>query len=172
MDHILRELEGGDWRSIGRVDRVIAKVLGDPSLFGDLFGGLFEADSIVRMRSADDIEKISAEQPLLLQPYKPLLIQEVARSEQQEVRWHVAQLLPRLHLTQTEQEAAVDTLLNCLEDDSRIVRTCSMQALADLAQADPGLRPRVVPLLRELTETGSPAMKSRGRRLLAILAAH
>jgi hypothetical protein len=41
-----------------------------------------------------------------------------------------------------------------------------MQALADLAEDDATLRPRVVRLLEDLTRTGSPAMKSRGRKLL------
>ena len=41
-----------------------------------------------------------------------------------------------------------------------------MQALADLAEQDAILRPQVVELLEALVQTGSPAMKSRGRKLL------
>ena len=44
-----------------------------------------------------------------------------------------------------------------------------MQALADLAEHDQQLRRRVLPLLAELTHTGTPAMRSRGRKLLARL---
>ena len=44
-----------------------------------------------------------------------------------------------------------------------------MQALADLAEADARLRRRVLPLLTELTHTGTPAMRSRGHKLLARL---
>jgi hypothetical protein len=44
-----------------------------------------------------------------------------------------------------------------------------MQALADLAEQDAGLRPAIVAQLKELTRTGSPAMQARGRRLLAKL---
>jgi hypothetical protein len=44
-----------------------------------------------------------------------------------------------------------------------------MQALADLAMGDEQLRGRVLPLLRELASTGTPAMRSRGRKLLARL---
>ena len=43
-----------------------------------------------------------------------------------------------------------------------------MQALADLAEGDERLRRRVLPLT-ELTGTGTPAMRSRGRKLLARL---
>jgi hypothetical protein len=44
-----------------------------------------------------------------------------------------------------------------------------MPALADLAEGDEQLRRRVLPLLAELTGTGTPAMRSRGRKLLARL---
>jgi hypothetical protein len=54
-------------------------------------------------------------------------------------------------------------------EDSRIVRTFAMQALAELAEGDEQLRRRVLPLLAELTRTGTPAMRSCGRRLLARL---
>ena len=42
-----------------------------------------------------------------------------------------------------------------------------MQALADLAERDEQMRYWVLPLLAELTRTGTPAMRSRGRKLLA-----
>jgi hypothetical protein len=63
----------------------------------------------------------------------------------------------------------VAILLDYLNDKSKIVKTFSMQALADLAEEDTHLRDRLIPLLEGLTETGSPAMRSRGRRLLANL---
>jgi HEAT repeat protein len=170
VENILRKLEGGDRRSIGRVNEVVAQVLRDPSLFAVLFRGMLGDDPVVRMRSADAAEKISAQHPHLLQEHRAVLLSEIAHSEQQEVRWHVAQMLPRLELTQEEQETAVEILLHYLDDDSKIVKTFSMQALADFAQTDASLRSRVVPLLEELTETGSPAVKSRGRKLLRMLA--
>jgi hypothetical protein len=44
-----------------------------------------------------------------------------------------------------------------------------MQALADIALHDNNLRPTVVRRLKSLVRTGSPAMKTRGRKLLAML---
>ncbi|MGD8245058.1 MAG: hypothetical protein PVI63_07690 [Anaerolineae bacterium] len=169
MESILQKLKGGDRRSIGRVDEVVTQVLRDPALFDSLFRGMLDDDPVVRMRSADAVEKITAQRPQLLQAYRSDLLQDVARSRQKEVRWHAAQMLPRLELTQDEQEAAVEILLHYLDDDSKIVKTFSMQTLADFAQTDASLRSRVVPLLEALTETGSPGMKSRGRRLLQML---
>jgi hypothetical protein len=123
-------------------------------------------DPLIRMRAADAVEKITALHPEYLQPYKNQFIEQVAHISQQEVRWHVAQMLPRLGLSEAEQAQAVEILLDYLNDKSKIVKTFAMQALADLAEREAKLRPQVSKLLAKLTETGSPAMKSRGRKLL------
>lgn len=65
-----------------------------------------------------------------------------------------------------ERAGLVEILLNYVNDKSSMVRTFSMQALADLAVQDISLRPGVLAMLAELIKTGSPAMKSRGRKLL------
>jgi hypothetical protein len=41
-----------------------------------------------------------------------------------------------------------------------------MQGLADLATKDPSLRKKLTPLLEELTEIGTLAMRARGRKIL------
>ena len=166
MRDVLKKLTGGDRRSIGRVGEVVADVLNDPTLFELVFHGTLSDDPVIRMRSADAVEKITARHPEYLQRYKTKLIQQVAKIEQQEVRWHVAQMIPRLELSEEERAIVVEILLGYLSDKSKIVKTFSMQALADLAEQDASLRSQVIPLLEELTRTGSPAMKSRGRKLL------
>ena len=166
LHDVLKKLRGGDRRSIGRVSEVVAEVLNDPYLFEVVFNGMLGDDPIIRMRSADAVEKITQEHPEYLQPYKEKLIQQVARINQQEVRWHAAQMFPRLELSKEEQAVVVEILLDYLNDKSKIVKTFSMQALAEFAERDAGLRPQVIQLLEELTRTGSPAMRSRGRKLL------
>ncbi len=163
---IAAQLQGGDRRSIGRSDEVAAAVIANPALLDALFDCLLGEDAVVRMRAADALEKVSVRYPQYLQPYKERLLQQVASIPQQEVRWHVAQMLPRLELSGPERAAAVKWLLAYLEDDSRIVKTMAMQALADLAQTDAALRPQVRALLEKLMVYGSPAMRSRGRKLL------
>jgi len=166
LHDVLKKLAGGDRRSIGRVDKVVAEVLNDPSLFKVVFNGMLSDDPIVRMRSADAVEKITAKRPEYLQPYKKELIRQVAKSDQQEVRWHVAQMFPRLELSKEEQAVIIEIILDYLNDKSKIVKTFSMQALADFAERDTALRPQVIELLEELIRTGSPAVRSRGRKLL------
>jgi hypothetical protein len=166
MHPLLKKLQGGDRRSIGKSSEVVSEVLEDPGLFPVVFHGMTDEDPLVRMRCADVAEKITARRPELLQAHKRELLREVATIDQQEVRWHVAQMIPRLALNRTERRTAAGILQGYLGDDSRIVRTFAMQALADLAERDAALRPQVVRMISTLARTGSPAMRSRGRKLL------
>lgn len=166
MNRLLEKLAGGDRHSIGRSNEVVAEVLARPALFRFVFEGLLDENPIIRMRAADAVEKITAKRPELLRPYKKKLLRNVAAINQQEVRWHVALMIPRLRLARNERAQAVGLLMGFLHDKSSIVKTFAMQALADLAQQDSSLEAQVIPLLRALTETGTPAMKARGRRLL------
>jgi HEAT repeat protein len=164
---LIDKLRGGDRRSLGESAEVVAAVAKTPALFADLFECLFDDDPVVRMRAADAVEKVTRESPQLLQPWKRPLLETVAARREKEVRWHVAQLLPRLQFTPAERETAVAILTGYLTDESSIVKTFSMQALADLAEQDKSLLDQVVPLIERLGKTGTPAMRSRGRRILA-----
>jgi len=169
MNLVLEKLVGRDRRSIGRSNEVVADVLRNPTLFKEVFNGMIADDPLIRMRSADAAEKITVKHPEYLRGYKRKLIYKVAKMDQQEVRWHVAQMVPRLALTEQESKDVFETLMSYLLDRSSIVRTFAMQALADLAGKQTSLRPRVLELLEKSTQTGSPAMKSRGRKLLKTL---
>lgn len=171
MSDILDKLRGGDRRSIGHSNEVARAISEDPALFSQVFDAILHPDPVIRMRAADAIEKATRKHPELLQPYKRKILGKVAMIEQQEVRWHVAPILTRLRTTPKERDWAVSILFEYLEDKSSIVRTFAMQALADLALQDSRLRSRVAPLLEFLTNTGSPAMRSRGRKLAALLKA-
>jgi hypothetical protein len=166
MNYLLRKLEGGDRRSIGRVEEVVNAVLHNSALFELLIDGLFVEDSVVRMRAADAIEKITLDHFKYLQPHKRRIIKLAAETKQQEVRWHIAQIMPRLHLTPKEKNKVVEILFDYLQDKSKIVVTFALQALADFATEEKKLRPRVIRVLEELLVTGSPAVKSRGKKLL------
>lgn len=74
-----------------------------------------------------------------------------------------------LKLSKQDRSIVFETLKNYLHDKSGKVRLFSMQALANLAIDEVDLRPQVIALLNEVTKTGSPAMKTQGRKLLAWL---
>ena len=159
-------LEGGDRRSIGRADEVAAMVSKEPRLFPELIVGLWSDDSLVRMRAADAAEKVTRTDRELLVPYKKELLGLMAETQQQEMRWHLAAMIPRLRMNARERKLAGRLLEDYLTDSSSIVKTCALQGLADLAQEDASLRPSVIEALREATRNGTPAMKARSRKLL------
>ena len=163
-------LAGGDRRSIGRANEVAALALAGTLDFGAVCAAMFDEDPVVRMRAADAVEKVSVERPAWPRPFKAEFLAGLPDFRLPEMRWHAAQTLPRLDLTAGERDTrAVPVLLDYLRDESRLVQTCALQALADFALADPSLRPRVIGLLEEALRAGPPAARARSRRLLAQL---
>ena len=167
--NILPLLEGGNRRTIGRSDQVAAIVSKDPGLFPRLIAGLWSEDPLVRMRAADATEKVTRRNRELLRPYKKELLGLMAEAKEQELRWHLAVMVPRLLLNAKERQVATSLLNSYLEDRSSIVKTFALQGLADLAQDDPSIRPGVIEVLRESTRNGTPAMKARSRKLLLLI---
>src|SRR5271155_2824367 len=166
MHPLLKKLSGGDRRSIGRSNEVVTYVLAHPAHFRHLVKGLATDDPVLRMRAADAIEKISAQRPELLRPYKRKLLAIAGSTNQQEIRWHAALIIPRLKLTPKERAAALDILFDYLRDKSSIVKTFAMQAIWDLAATDAILKAQIIPLIEELTQVGTAAMRARGRKIL------
>lgn len=163
---LLSRLQGSDRRSIGRSEEVVRLVLKQPKLFRLLMACLWHDDAVVRMRAADAAEKVSEENLRLLQRYKSQLLGLLVETEQIELRWHLAQMIPRLKLNAAERKRAADALRRYLDDRSSIVRTFALQALADLSQHDAGLRCETQRLLEEALRSGTAAMKARARKLL------
>lgn len=163
---VLRALTGGDRRSIGRSNQVVKIVRRQPALFPALIDCMFHEDELVRMRAADAVEKLTVSSPEWLRPFKRRLIGLAVSTEQQELRWHLAQMLPRLELSRKDRMVVAAIFRGYLQDQSRIVKTFAMQGLADLAMQDPRLRDSIRPFIASLMRTGSPSMKSRGRKLL------
>lgn len=135
-----------------------AQVLKQPENFPDLMECLWSPDRLVRMRAADAAEKASAQRPDLLQPFQAELLGLAGETREAEVRWHLAQMIPRLKLTPGDRERAIGILHLYLEDRSSIVKTSAIQGLADLG-AD------LTDVLEEVRRTGTPAMKARCRKL-------
>ena len=59
MTDILAKLRGGDLRSIGQANEVVLEVKKNSAHFEAVFGGLYDHHPVVRMRSADVIERES-----------------------------------------------------------------------------------------------------------------
>lgn len=164
---ILQKLTGGDLRSIGRSDEVVAELINNPALFGKVFKGMKSGNPLIRMRAADVIEKVAKVHPEYLMPYKIELINEVTKIDQQEVRWHVALMFTYLELTEAEKAVVLEILLSWLEKSkSRIVKVNCLEALVHIAGKDEKYRHKIAGILEEVIATGSPAMVARAKKLI------
>jgi hypothetical protein len=164
--NLLDLLRGGDRRMVRGVAEVVEQVRAQPALFDQLIAGMQNDDPLTRMRSADAAEKLTVDHPEWLQPHKRVLLTAISQSQQQEVRWHVAQMLPRLRLSKQERDQALRVLMEYLQDNSRIVQVSALQAMADLCQQDVAFKAQVVDIIRTQLMQDSPAVRARCRKLL------
>lgn len=159
-------LRGGDRRSLGRAATVVALLRQEPRRIVAIVPLLRDPDPVVAMRAADVLEKFSRGYPASLQPHKRSLLSMLSDATQQEVQWHMAQLVPRLTLTAAERARAFRTLGAYLAGKSSIVRTLALQGMVDLAGTRSRMRNEARQHLLEAVRNGTPAMKARARQLL------
>lgn len=158
-------LKEGDLRTTGKVPEVVEIVFANPDLFQIVIEGMVHPDAGVRMRSADAAEKITRKKPDYLIPYKKLLLEGISQLSQQEVRWHLAQIIPRLELNARERKQAAASLLLFLEDSSKIVQVNALSALVELAKVDDQLLAVVKDIVEDKADNGSPAVRKRAGKL-------
>jgi hypothetical protein len=160
-------LAGGDRRSIGRVPEVINAVRRDDTLFHALAKAMDDPDSVVAMRACDAVEKLTAADASALRPWVGLILQRLARRPEAEIRWHVAQLLPRLALTSLRRKQIRRILSDFSRDESRIVRVFAMQAMWDIGRSDPVFSRDARKVAKKAIAAGPPALRARARKLLS-----
>lgn len=160
-------LSGGNRRSIGKVDEAVARISGSPAGIAAAVRLMRDADPVVGMRAADALEKATRGDPGLLTPHKRELLGDIAANPQQEVRWHVLQMLPLLPLTASERAKAFAVAVDSLDHHSRIVVADALSAMFDLSVDDGVLRERAMHHAERLLSSRSAAVRSRAGRLLS-----
>ncbi|MGQ9366064.1 ACT domain-containing protein [Azospirillum sp. A39] len=157
----------GDRRTVGESPSVAEEVAAEPALVPELVDCLFHADAGVRMRAADALERVSRTRPRAVDPFLDRLLDEAALLDQAEVRWHVAQILPRLSLDEGRRWRAAALMTQWFgETESRIVRTSALQAMVDLAEGYGPLRDVAAEMMRRALDSGVPSLAARARRIL------
>jgi len=168
--NLLNKLKGGDLRSIGEADKVVDKIGNNQRLFDEIFNGIFVDDPLIRMRASDVAEKVSQNHPHLLTKHKKRILHNLNKFEQQELKWHFALMLTYIQLTEKESEKVYTVLSKwAKKDKSKIVRVNSLQALTDIALGNNLLKSKVIALIKSQIINGSPAIISRGMKLLESL---
>jgi hypothetical protein len=141
----------------------------DPRLFAGLIDAMRSTDRLLAARSAEAADKASAANPALLEAHKADLLGRLAQIEQREIRWHVAQMLPRLRLEDDERERAVALVVGWLEgrDGGAMAVAGGFESLAVLADDDPRLVETIKPVLERHANDGPSAIRARARSVLA-----
>jgi hypothetical protein len=135
---------------------------------GELVGLLRDGDKGVVERAARTLKKIAERDRGALYAWRKALLKEAFRAVDVRVQWNLSIVLGRLPLKGADKGLAVELMFERLRDGSGLNRTMAMQALMDLSVGDEGLRARVMPIVVESLEGGTPAMRARARRLLEV----
>ena len=164
MKDLEKTLSGGDLRSIGKSNFVASNIKNQTD-FDKLFISLLHNDRLVVMRAADTIEKITISHPSYLAKHKKEILDLCDLAINKELLWHLALLIPRLHLNKSEFAKAWATLTKWAKDsnNSRIVRVNSLQGLSDLVQREKDLFKDFKMILVEMEKENIPSINARIR---------
>lgn len=155
-------LSGGDLRSIGNADDIVSMINSQED-FDCLFKLVFDEERIVAMRAADAVEKITRVNPLYISKHKQELLVLGYKINNKELKWHIAQLLPRLCLNAGEAANVWQLLFSWAADktNSNIVRVNAIQGLFDLLKILPCNNLGFQLLLNRLKKEEIPSINAR-----------
>lgn len=171
MGRLYDLIKDGGLNVVGGAGRAAMAVRAKPALASELVDLLSDSNPAVRMRAADALEKASVQNEALLAPHKDALLEKAEATAQKELRWHFAQLLPRLPLDAEERFDLAELLQRWYaRDNSRIVRTFALQGLVDLAGQDGRFIGPAQVLVLDAQDSPLPAVRARARKLAPVLA--
>jgi hypothetical protein len=145
-----------------------ALAVGGEGVCGELVGLLRDRNKVVVERAARTLKKIAERDGAVLLAWRKKLLQEALHAVDVRVQWNLTIVLGKMPLKGADKALALELMFERLRDKSGLNRTMAMQALMDLSENDAGLRARVMPVVREFLENGTPAMKARARKLLGV----
>ena len=166
MKRIADILKGGDLRSLGQSNKVVASIDNQQG-FDELFQLLFHPDRKVVMRSADAIEKITLKNAGFLKQHKASILKLIETAKHIELKWHLALIVSRLHLTRKEFDKVWHILTDWANDkkESRIVRVNSLQGLYNLLQTKQELKQGFNLTMSQIENENIPSINARIRSI-------
>jgi hypothetical protein len=159
-------LSGGTRTSIGDADQVIQKLLRTPSGLADVYKLFLDEDPVVAMRSSYVAMRVAEQKPESVKPFTKDLLKNLELYTQQEVRWHIPQLLVHLELTKAQKKRAYEVIMAWAEtDNSKIVGYYGFQAAADFAETDQSLLQDFIPRIRKANKSGAKSIQNRCKKI-------
>ena len=160
------QLLGGTRTSVGQAESVAKKALASVPLRREIYQLFLDDDPVVAMRASYVAMKMAQSDPATTHEFKKLILKNPSNYTQQEVRWHVPQLLVYMKLTQAERRKAYAVIMEWSETDtSKIVAYYGLQAAANFAEVDDALLEDLIPRLRKLNARGAKSVSNRCKKI-------
>ena len=166
MSAVRDKLTGGTRTSVGSADEVIQKLLKNSAGLPAIYDLFLDEDPVVAMRASYVAMKVAEQKPDSVEPFAKQLLKNLDLYIQQEVRWHVPQILAHLKLSLAQKRKAYEVLMEWSETDkSKIVGYYSLQTAANFAEADDKLLRDFIPRLKKLNKTGAKSIQNRCNKI-------
>ena len=163
---VREQLAGGTRTSVGEAEQVVKTALTVVPLRREIYELFLDDDPVVAMRASYVAMKLAQSDPATAQEFKKMLLKNLSLYRQQEVRWHVPQILVHMKLTAAERRKAYEVVMEWSETDARkIVAYYGLQAAADFAEVDDALLEDFIPRLRKLNARGAKSVANRCKKI-------
>ncbi len=159
-------LMGNDRRRLRRNHKIIESIHNQET-FDELFSLVFHHERTLVMRAVDAVEKITSRCPEYLQPHKTQLMAVLKSADHKELKWHIAQLIPRLQLNQSELTDAWLTLSYWAQNknESKIVRVNALRGLFEISRRHTELMDQYKDISASMAHEPIPSIQARLRKL-------
>lgn len=164
-------LLGKDLRTI-RQNSIVVQSVQDQQTFDELFSLVFHHERPLVMRAVDAVEKLTSKHPEFLKPHKSQLLSVLKSADHKELKWHIAQLIPRVDLSEDELQKVWHTLAYWVQNknESKIVRVNALQGLFDLSKANPELKAELNNIIADAEHEMIPSLQARIRKIKTTIA--
>jgi hypothetical protein len=113
------------------------------------------------------VEKITVRDPEYLKPHRAQLLNVLMSAAHKELKWHIAQLIPRMDLSKKELHDVWHVMAYWAgnKNESRLVRVNSLQGLYDLSLNRPELKENFMATMKLMEREAIPSIQARIRNI-------
>jgi hypothetical protein len=150
-----------------RQNSIVVRSVHDQQTFDELFSLVFHHERPLVMRAVDAVEKVTSKHPEFLIPHKAQLLNVLKSADHTELKWHIAQLIPRVGLTEEEVKTVWHTLAYWAQNknESKIVRVNALQGLYDLSKTNPEMKAELNNIIAGVAHEMIPSLQARIRKI-------
>lgn len=166
IENIKILLSGNDLRSLGKSKKII-NLIKHQNDFDVLFNFIYSEDRTTVMKTIDCIEKITRPNPHYLDKYTNQIIRLCDKTLNIELKWHLAQIISRLSLTNEEINKLVIILKKWILDkkESKMVRVNALQSLFEINNKYSTFKPELNEIISKLKKENIPSLNVRIRKI-------